>query len=90
MLVNNMQASNDFKDRYHSSVTPAQEGATGKYQGFYESVLRKKREVQDSIFEDQKKEVDLDAELQKLEMIKQQRRSKYEEQRDRVNQAKMD
>lgn len=36
-----------------------------------------------------KKEIDLDAELQKLEKIKELRRSKLEEHRDRVNTEKL-
>jgi len=52
-------------------------------------VLKKKREAQALIFDEPKNTLDLDAELQKLERIKQMRRSQMEEERERRNQAKL-
>ena len=80
--MNNLQADNaDFAEaRRTDSSSP---GATGEYQGFYQRILRKKREAQEAIFEEPSKKIDLDAELQKLERIKDLRRSKMEEQRER-------
>ena len=50
--------------------------------------MAKKREAKSAMF-DEKKKLDLDAELQKLERIKRERRSQYEEHMDRVNKAKL-
>lgn len=52
-------------------------------------MLKKKREAQALIFDEPKNTLDLDAELQKLERIKQMRRSQMEEERERRNQAKL-
>ena len=81
-LVNNIQADNtDFAET--RAYDPNRPSATGEYQGFYQRILRKKREAQEAIFEEPSKKIDLDAELQKLERIKDLRRSKMEEQRER-------
>jgi hypothetical protein len=51
-------------------------------------ILQKLRKAERDLF-DQEKLYDLDAELQKLEKIKEMRRSKLEEHRDVVNRAKL-
>ena len=88
-----MQADDEWPNQTpsHTSYTSSSEGASegGKYYGFYQKVLNKKREAENAIFDDSK-DIDLDAELQKLEKIKELRRSKLEEHRDRINKAKLD
>ncbi len=52
--------------------------------------MRKKREAESALFEEgDSNRLDLDAELQKLERIKEMRRSHFEEQRDKRNQEKL-
>ena len=90
-LTNNLQANNSDFNKAGSTSQPGSEqaqqaAATGHYSGFYERVLQKKREAQSAIFDEPKhNRLDLDAELQKLEKLKEMRRSKMEEHRDKRN-----
>ena len=88
-LIGNMQAKDEWAASERESRRGYSEGtSTGKYTGFYQKVLQRKREASEAIFE-KRKEIDLDEELQKLERIKELRRSKFDEHRERVNQEKL-
>ena len=90
-LVGNSVAHSDYSNtrsqqtdfsRTYTTGSQSGDGKGGKYTGFYEQVMRKKREAQ-KMFE-QQKPIDLDFELQKLEKIKEMRRNEFEERRDRA------
>ena len=82
-----MNADNsDFVDKKREEN---RQGATGKYQGFYDRVMQKKREAQEAMYDGSDRMIDLDAELQKLERIKEMRRSKLDEHREKLNAQKL-
>ena len=76
----------DYSRTYTTGTQSGDEKAS-KYTGFYEQVMRKKREAQ-KIFE-QQKPIDLDFELQKLEKIKEMRRNEFEERRDQAQKERL-
>lgn len=56
-----MNADNsDFVDKKREEN---RQGATGKYQGFYDRVMQKKREAQEAMYDGSDRMIDLDAEL---------------------------
>ena len=59
-----MQAQNDWADTSSAQAEPDKDHQpTGRYAGFYQRAMRKKKEAQEALFENDRKVIDLDQEL---------------------------